>query len=399
MMASSTTPAYTLLLLGDVMLGRLIDQLLPSSVPSQEDASHAASFRQRHPHLSAYTHLSPFGNAPPLLKSSSLVLANLETAATLHPDPWPNKVFNYRTHPANIRSIVDAGISYVSLANNHTLDFQEPGLLETVQAVHEAGIAHAGAGTTAEQASQPAVLYLPRPDVAADPFQVHCYSFSDHPADWSHIPLFNHITYSAAGRAKLKAQLLAPTTTTTAKKPALKVVSMHWGPNYAWHPSREIRDLARWLVNECDVDLVHGHSSHHVQGVEVLRRRGSENKKALVVYGCGDFVDDYAVNGRFRNDLSAAWRVSVQEVGGGAAAGGGRDEERGRESGGGRGRLEITKLEVFPNRIKTFQGNLLAADDEDHRWVTRKFRELCEEMGTQVDEELGPEGEVVVRIT
>ena len=377
-MASTGGPTYTLLLLGDVMLGRLIDQLLPSSVTAQEDASHAASFRRRHPHLSKYTHLSPFGNSLPLFKSSSLVLANLETAATTHPDPWPNKVFNYRTHPANVQSLVDAGVSYVSLANNHTLDFKEQGLLDTVKAIKGAGVAHAGAGETAEEAAQPAVLYLSRAD--AGPHEVHCYSFSDHPSDWASSPLFNHINYDATSRAKLKAQLLAPSPTT--KKPALKVVSMHWGPNYAWHPAHEIRGLAKWLVEECDVDLIHGHSSHHVQGVEVLQN--PKGRKALVVYGCGDFVDDYAVNERFRNDLSAAWRVGVRD-----SVGAGEETE---------GKLEITKLEVFPNRIKTFQAHLLEPDDGDHRWVTRKFRELCKEMGTQVDEELGPDGQVVVRI-
>lgn len=380
-MVSSNTPTYTLLLLGDVMLGRLIDQLLPSSVSAQEDASHAASFRRRHPHLSDYTHLSPFGNALPLFQSSSLVLANLETAATVYPEPWPNKVFNYRTHPANIRSLVDAGINYVSLANNHTLDFKEQGLLDTVKAIKSAGIAHAGAGETAEEAAKPAVLQLPRSN--ADPLEVHCYSFSDHPSDWANNPLFNHITYDASGRENLKTQLLAPSPTT--KSPALKVVSLHWGPNYAWIPAPEIRALAKWLVDECDVDLIHGHSSHHVQGVEILQ--GQHGRKALMVYGCGDFVDDYAVNERFRNDLSAAWRVSVRE-----------SSTDGRE-GDGRKKLEITKLEVFPNRIKTFQANLLQPGDADHQWVTRKFRELCKDMDTQVDEELGSEGQAVVRIS
>lgn len=385
-MASSITPTFTLLLLGDVMLGRLIDQLLPSSVSAEEDASHAASFRRRHPHLSNYTQLSPFGNALPLFKSSSLVLANLETAATLHPEPWPNKVFNYRTHPANVRSLIDAGVSYVSLANNHTLDFKDQGLLDTVKAIKAAGIAHAGAGETAEETTKPAVLHLQRPNGA--PLEVHCYSFSDHPSDWANNPLFNHLTYNATGQETLKKQLLAPSPTT--KPPALKVVSLHWGPNYAWHPAPEIRTLAKWLIDECDVDLIHGHSSHHIQGVEILPHH--DGRKALIVYGCGDFVDDYAVNERFRNDLSAAWSVSVRESDSQGKSGTGGKEGDG-------GKLEITKLDVFPNRIKTFQANLLEPTDTDHQWVTRKFRELCKEMGTQVDDELGPEGQAVVRIS
>jgi poly-gamma-glutamate capsule biosynthesis protein CapA/YwtB (metallophosphatase superfamily) len=370
-MSSPTQSTFTLLLLGDVMLGRLIDQLLPSSVPAPEDASHATYFRQRHPHLKDYNHLSPFGNALTLMNSSTLVLANLETAATLHPNPWPNKVFNYRTHPANIHSLVKAGVDYVSLANNHTLDFGKQGLLDTARAVGEADIAFAGAGETAKDAKRPALLQLTNP--IGEPFEVHCYSLSDHPSDWASIELFNHIDYTSASREKVKAQLSAPVT----NPPALKVVSIHWGPNYQWQPASEIRSLARWLVEECDVDLIHGHSSHHIQGVEVIESKG---RKALIIYGCGDFVDDYAVNDRYRNDLSAAWRVHV-------AAEEGQD------------RLRLEKLEVFPNRIKTFQANLLKTQDEDHSWIVSKFRSLCDDMGTQVNDKLGEEGQIIVRIT
>jgi len=37
------------------------------------------------------------------------------------------------------------------------------------------------------------------------------------------------------------------------------------GPNYAWQPSGAFRRFAHFLIDECGVDLIHGHSSHHVQ--------------------------------------------------------------------------------------------------------------------------------------
>jgi len=160
------------------------------------------------------------------------------------------------------------------------------------------------------------------------------------------------------------------------KKVGLKVVSMHWGPNYRWHPAREIVELAHWLIDECGVDVIHGHSSHHIQGVEVYKGK-------LVVYGCGDFVDDYAVDPGWRNDLSAAWRVTVSE------------KDQNDKRGGG---LEVRKLEVFPNRISLFHANLLSAEDEDHKWIERKFRALCTALGTKVEKELGEEGQIVVDV-
>src|SRR4051794_7103372 len=121
--ASMARNLYTLTLVGDIMLGRLIDQLLPQHVDEPDEARHAASFRRSHSSLKTYEQSSPWGNTINLFKSSDLVLGNLETAATTHGKKWPNKVFNYRMHPANVQCLKLAGIDYVSLANNHTLDF------------------------------------------------------------------------------------------------------------------------------------------------------------------------------------------------------------------------------------------------------------------------------------
>jgi len=137
---------YTLTFLGDLMLGRLIDQLLPDHVHEPEESRHVVSFRRSHTHLQNYNHATPWGNTLSLLKASDLVLGNLETAATTHDTKWPDKVFNYRMHPANIACLKVARVDYVSLANNHTLDFGREGLFETAKVLEQAGIAWAGAG-------------------------------------------------------------------------------------------------------------------------------------------------------------------------------------------------------------------------------------------------------------
>ncbi len=55
------------------------------------------------------------------------------------------------------------------------------------------------------------------------------------------------------------------------------------------------------------VDIVHGHSSHHVRTVEVYRNR-------LILYGCGDFITDYeGITGyeAFRGDLAVMYLITV----------------------------------------------------------------------------------------
>jgi hypothetical protein len=45
----------------------------------------------------------------------------------------------------------------------------------------------------------------------------------------------------------------------------LVLFSLHWGSNYCWIPSKKFQQFAHQLVDDCSVDIIHGHSSHHVQ--------------------------------------------------------------------------------------------------------------------------------------
>lgn len=364
---SANPRSFKLNFVGDVMLGRLIDQLFPTHVHEPTEASHIASFVRRNPELKNYNFQSPWGNTRPLFLSGELNLINLETSVTTFGKKWPDKVFNYQMHPDNIAALKDANIDYASCANNHSLDFCEEGLFETVKTLKSAEIAFAGAGATRDEATRPAVLKLPRDSNDGDKqHEIHVYSTSDHPSDWSKVPSFHLIDYSHSTRSRLKSLL------TFRRSPALKIFSVHWGPNYSWHPSPSIRSLAHFLIDECGVDIIHGHSSHHVQGVELYKNK-------LIIYGCGDFVDDYAVDGEFRNDLSALWRVGVQEAEDGT-------------------RLSLRGLEVFPTRIRRFQALRLGVEEPEYDFVVDKIWNLSQYYGTRFEEERGKDAQMVLKV-
>lgn len=411
------------------MLARLIDQLYPTHNTNPVEARIASSFIKQYPETLAkgiYTPSSPWATTLPLLQSSDLTLINLETAATTTNNPWPDKTFNYRMHPANLGAILHAaGVDYASLANNHTLDFGTEGLVETVWALRDAGVLFAGAGERGDEAYKPAVLSLPRKTrrrtgsrqleeesaEVGNAYAVHVYSAADHPREWGVVPTFHLIDYSPATRVRLRTLLLSggirtstgsheaveagvesdvfhhrvhhhhqldeqdrgPGSTGIQTRPALKIFSVHWGPNYSWRPADRIRSLAHFLIDECEVDIVHGHSSHHLQGVEKYHGK-------VIIYGCGDFVDDYAWNENYRNDLGAVWRVVVKE----------------RDGGGDERPLKLDRLEIFPTRIERFRAMLLDKDDEDHEWVRRKIEVLSGEFDTDINKELGKEGQIIV---
>lgn len=73
--------------------------------------------------------------------------------------------------------------------------------------------------------------------------------------------------------------------------PLIKILSIHWGPNWALE-LREIdgiyyrKILAHRIIDELNFHVIYGTSSHHVRGLE-------NYKGSLIMYGIGDFINDY----------------------------------------------------------------------------------------------------------
>ena len=302
-----------LFLCGDVMTGRGIDQALPHPVSPVLNEPYVRDARE-------YVALAERANGPiprPLVAITSgamccrswnrasvdLRIINLETAITSQEAPWPDKGIHYRMHPLNIGCLSAARISACALANNHVLDWGYSGLSETLRTLDAAGIAHSGAGNSAEEAAAPAILNV------ADKARVLLFSFgsttSGIPREWS-------ATASRAG-VNLLDDLSDATATRAADQMRhhrqsgdLLIASIHWGSNWGYDiPSKQIA-FAHRLIEE-GVAIVHGHLSHHVKAIEVFKGR-------LILYGCGDFLTDYeGISGyeQFRGDLALMYFVEL----------------------------------------------------------------------------------------
>jgi poly-gamma-glutamate capsule biosynthesis protein CapA/YwtB (metallophosphatase superfamily) len=302
-----------LFLCGDVMTGRGIDQALPHPVdpvlyePYVRDAREYVDLAEKAngpiPRPVTFDYI--WGDVLQELErlSVDLRIINLETAITSEPTPWPDKGIHYRMHPLNIGCLSAARINACALANNHVLDWGYSGLSETLRSLDAAGIAHSGAGNNAEQAAAPAVLAVEGKS------RVLLFSFgsttSGIPQEWS-------ATSSRAGVNLLDdfsdatARRIADQTRHHRKSGDLLIASIHWGSNWGYDaPSKQIA-FAHHLIEE-GVALVHGHSSHHVKGIEVFKNR-------LILYGCGDFLTDYeGISGyeEFRGDLALMYFVEL----------------------------------------------------------------------------------------
>lgn len=296
----------TLFLCGDVMPGRGIDQILPHPSdptlhePYVKDARMYVELAEEvngpigWPAEPAYI----WGDALSALDSvkPDLRIINLETAVTTSGDYQP-KGINYRMHPRNSGVLTAAGIDCCVLANNHVLDWGYGGLHETLETLEESGILQAGAGRDLREAERPATFDIP----GRGRVLVFAYGSTTGgvPEEW------------AAGSARPGINVLMDMSDTAAdritasvaavRQPGdIVVVSLHWGGNWGYDIPWAQQRFARMLIDGAGADLVYGHSSHHVKGIEVYRNK-------LILYGCGDFLNDYeGISGheQFRGDLA-----------------------------------------------------------------------------------------------
>jgi poly-gamma-glutamate synthesis protein (capsule biosynthesis protein) len=245
----------------------------------------------------------PWGDVLPALGSADLRIANLECAITEHKRAWARtpKVFHFRADPRAVEVLRAARIDACSLANNHTLDFEERGLVDTLEHLERAGIRYAGAGRDREEAARPALLTA-RTNGAN---RVALVAFTDNEPPFAagpDLPGTNYLPVSLEPEVLRRVE--AAVEEARGAGADTVVFSNHWGPNMVQRPSELFRRFARAVIDR-GADVYYGHSAHVFQGVEIY-----EGKPIL--YDTGDFIDDYAVHERMRNDRSFLFLVSIE---------------------------------------------------------------------------------------
>ena len=210
-------------------------------------------------------------------------IVNLETSVTTSDDFWPLKGIHYRMHPGNVELLKAAGINCCVLSNNHVIDLGFRGLLETLKTLRRAGIKTAGAGETASEAASPAILeIMPGIRVAVFGYGMESAGVPESWAARGESPGVNFIPdLSPQAAAEVIESIKRQS-----RPEDIVIFSVHWGGNWGYSVPEEQINFAHRLLDSGAVDAVHGHSSHHVRPLEVYRGK-------LIVYGAGDFLNDY----------------------------------------------------------------------------------------------------------
>ena len=123
--------------------------------------------------------------------------------------------------------------------------------------------------------------------------------------------------------------------------------------------------FAHRLIDD-GVDLIHGHSSHHPRPIEVYCGK-------LILYGCGDCVDDYeGITGHrgYRADLRLLYFASV-------------DPDTG----------QLAALRMAPMQARKMR--LYHAPAAERQWLTAVLDRISQCFGSRID--LRPDGMLALR--
>jgi poly-gamma-glutamate capsule biosynthesis protein CapA/YwtB (metallophosphatase superfamily) len=353
----------TLFFCGDLMTGRGIDQILPAQSPPElfepyvRDArTYVALAEKRNGPIpdnvdSRYI----WGEALEILDEirPAARIVNLETSITRSDDFWPAKGIHYRMHPKNVDVLQAAAIDCCVLANNHTADLGFRGLIETLQTLRGAGIKSAGAGETAVEAASPAILEV----ASGTRLLVFGYAMDSAgvPKSWAAGASSPGVNFLADLSAETRATIV-DSIKRQSRPEDLVIFSVHWGSNWGYDVPDEQIDFARGLIDSGAVDILHGHSSHHVRPLEIYRGK-------LIVYGAGDFLNDYEGiegNESYRDDLALMYFPTL-------------DARTG----------ELVRLRIVPLQI--FRFSLRRASVPDAAWLAKVITRESSQFGTRVN--------------
>ncbi|MEJ5361077.1 MAG: CapA family protein [Spirochaetota bacterium] len=209
----------------------------------------------------------PLKKIKPFFQSFDFVMANLESPLTHNRTSLINQKYIFKASPLKAFVVAEAGITAVTLANNHMLDYGSTGLLDTLTSLSDAKVLYAGAGKNETTASLPILHKLGTTRIA-----VLCYTqIASKEMIAKNNPGVNFFELKKAQEDIKKYRFCDSV-----------IISIHWGNEYFYYPSSKQIDLAHALI-DAGADAVIGHHPHVYQGIEIYKNKP-------VVYSLGNFL-------------------------------------------------------------------------------------------------------------
>jgi poly-gamma-glutamate capsule biosynthesis protein CapA/YwtB (metallophosphatase superfamily) len=214
----------------------------------------------------------PYAHVRSLLQDADVTAANLETSVTGEREKPGIKQYEFRSPPEALPAFADAGFDLVNLANNHSLDFGEEGLRDTIRYLRDNTIEFVGAGEDAYEAYAPVFVEKNGLKIAFLGLS-RVIPFGEWKAGKNKMGLAETYDYTRPVEEIKKAKESAD----------LVVVMVHWGEERKLQadPLKQT-ELGRRFI-DAGADLIIGSHPHVLQGIE-----GYKGK--WIVYSLGNFI-------------------------------------------------------------------------------------------------------------
>ncbi len=240
-----------------------------------------------------------FGRIRETLGASDLVVSNMEFPVS---PPFESKPFVFNCRPEVLGAMKKAGITLVTIANNHITDQDHRGVLSTISYLKQYGIDYIGAGA-GEAAARTGYVYAKngiRVGLLACTGVINT-AFPG-PAAAIHINNF------------YKKEKIFEDIDNLMKRSDFRVMVIHYGDEYSTEPGPRETALIHEYMDR-GVDLVIGHHPHVLQRMEVYR--APDGRDCVVFYSLGNFISNQSSEvmvGASREKLSTRDSVIVTAV-------------------------------------------------------------------------------------
>ena len=193
------------------------------------------------------------------MQKADVFMLNNEFPYTNRGTPTEGKKYTFRANPQNVKILNQLGVDIVSTANNHSYDYGEVSLLDTIDTLNQDEMPFAGSGANLTEASKPVIFQNDSTKIAF--FSATQIERLDHPDT-------RGATNDSAGvfRCWQPDQLIAAVE--KAKQDGCFVVTyIHWGTESTSKVDCYQTQLAQKL-STAGADLIIGDHPHVLQGIE-----------------------------------------------------------------------------------------------------------------------------------
>lgn len=207
-----------------------------------------------------------------VMESADLMMLNNEFTYSTRGEPLPNKAYTFRAKPSRVQLLHEIGVDLVSLANNHTYDYGEDALVDTLTTLEEAHIPFVGAGHNLEEAMKPVYYIMNGRKIAiVSATQIERSTLYTKQA-----------TETSPGVLRTKDPTLFLEVIKKAKANSDYVIAyVHWGTENVDYIDPTQRPLAQQFI-DAGADVVIGGHTHCLQGFEFYKGKP-------ILYSLGNF--------------------------------------------------------------------------------------------------------------